>query len=52
MVEINKKRLKIKKKTRGFVYSSKLFDMQKLVDALRGYPEIVFFRLIILTDHD
>ena len=34
-------------KKRGLVYSSKLIDMQKLVDSLRGYPEIVFFRLII-----
>ena len=30
------------KKT-AFVYSSKLVDMQKLVDSLRGYLEIVFF---------
>ena len=27
----------------GFVYSSKLVDMQKLVDSLRGYFEIVLF---------
>ena len=26
-----------------FVYSSNLVDMQKLVDSLRGYLEIVFF---------
>ena len=44
--EINKKRLKMNKKC-DFVYSSKLVDMQKLVDSLRGYPEIVFFQLII-----
>ena len=43
--EINKKRLKMNKK-RGFVYSSKLVNMQKLVDSLRGYPKIVFFQLI------
>ena len=30
----------------GFVYSSKLVDMQKLVDSLRGYLKFVFFRLI------
>ena len=29
-----------------FAYSSRLVDMQKLVDSLRGYREIVFFRLI------
>ena len=29
-----------------FAYSSKLVDMQKLVDSLRGYLEIVFFQLI------
>ena len=43
--EINKKRLK-KNKKMVFVYSSKLVDMQKLVDSLRGYLEIVFFQLI------
>ena len=37
--EINKKWTKKRK----FVYSSKLVDMQKLVDSLRGYLEIVFF---------
>ena len=31
-----------------FAFSSKLVDMQKLVDSLRGYPEIVFFQLIFL----
>ena len=35
----------IKKKC-VFVYSSKLVALQKLVDSLRGYPEIVFFGLI------
>ena len=30
-------------KKRVFVYSSKLVDMQKLVDSLRGYLKIVFF---------
>ena len=29
-----------------FVYFSKLVDMQKLVNSLKGYPEIVFFWLI------
>ena len=36
----------IMKKTTWFVYSSKLDDMQKLVDSLRGYLEIVIFLLI------
>ena len=40
--EINKKHLKMNKKKLDFVYSSKMVDMQKLVDSLRGYPEIVF----------
>ena len=40
--EINKKQTKKSK----FVYSSKLVDMQKMVDSLRGYLKIVFFRLI------
>ena len=31
-----------------FVYSLNLVGMQKLVDYLRGYLEIVFFRLIFL----
>ena len=30
-------------KKRVFVYSSKLVDMQKLADSLRGYLEFVFF---------
>ena len=29
-----------------FVYSSKLVDIKKLVDLLRGYLEIVFFQWI------
>ena len=33
-------------KKHGFAYSSKLVDMQKLVESLRGYPEIVFLQLI------
>ena len=45
MAEINKKRLK-KNKKMVFVYSSKLVDVQKLVDSMRGYLEIVFFQLI------
>ena len=43
--EINKNVWKWTKK-RVFVYSSKLVDMQKLVDSLTGYLEIVFFQLI------
>ena len=39
--EINKKWTK----KHDFVYSSKLVDMQKLVDSLRGYLKFVFFRL-------
>ena len=42
-----KKHLKWTKIKRGFVYSSKLVDKQKLVDSLRGYLKIVFFRLIL-----
>ena len=38
-------------KKRGFVYSSKLVDMQKLVDSLRGYLEFVFFRLNFKQDN-
>ena len=30
----------------GFVYSSKLVNVQKLVDSLRGYLKIVFFQWI------
>ena len=38
------------KKKHGFVYTSKLVDMQKLVDSLRGYPEIVFFGCFLCFD--
>ena len=38
--EINKKRLKKNKKNPVFVCSSKLVDMQKLVNPLRGYPKL------------
>ena len=43
--EINKKRLKMKKKSvfQYFACSSKLVDMEKLVDSLRGYIKIFFF---------
>ena len=34
-----------------FVYSSKLVDMQMLVDTLRGCLEIVFFQLIFYFVH-
>ena len=40
----NKKHLKMNKKL-IFVFSSKLVDMQKLVDSLRGYLECAFFGL-------
>ena len=40
--EITEKYLKMIQKT-YFAYSSKLVDMQKLVNSLRGYPEIVMF---------
>ena len=46
MAEINKKHLKKNQKIIFFAYSSKLVDMQKLVDSLRGPLEIVFFQLI------
>ena len=44
--QIKKKCLKYKSIFKIFVYSSKLVDMQKLVDSLRGHLEFVFFRLI------
>ena len=34
-----------------FVDSSKLVDMQKLVDCLRGYLKIVFFGCFLLFQH-
>ena len=34
-------------KKHSFVYSSKVVDMQKLVNSLKGYLEIVLFRLIL-----
>ena len=49
--EINKKCLIMNKTTcffSYFVFSSKLVDMQKLVDSLRGYLNIIFFWLIYL----
>ena len=47
--EINKNHLKMNKKFFSFfAYFSKLVDLQKLVDFLRGYPKIIFFWLIFL----
>ena len=48
MPEITKKLVKLNVFFSYFAYSSKLGDMQKLVDSLRVYPKIVFFGWFLL----
>ena len=43
-----KKHVKMTEFFSYFAYSSKLADMQKLVDSLRGYPEIVLYSICFL----
>ena len=42
----NQQKTSEKEQKHVFVYSSKQVDMQKLVDSLRGYLKIVFFRFV------
>ena len=53
MTGINKKHMKMNKKV-IFVYSSKLVDMKKLVDSLRGVPpnRLFFFDFFVDFSHE